>query len=355
MQFGSPPVISRMPARPESNGAGGGYLWWTLGTAAVLAGLASLAILRRQRLSQEELVPPTDGRTTVGRTVLAPVGRLAPAESRTAPPPPAFRTAPVVAEPGSSAPFGSVTYRGFSVPKRGEEAESNQDAFEADGSALRFAVCDGVSQSAYPGIWAQALARKFVEHPASPENLRQWLAEPQELWDRSIDWEAVRGQLASWLDFDEVRREMAYATLLGLVFDPPDAAKETARRWKALAVGDSCLFQVRAGRLLRALPVQDPADFGRAVWALPSRPASHDLFAHWAEGDARPGDLFVLASDALARWMLEQSNSGGEPWLRLLAVEDNSQFGQLVSELRAANALENDDTTALVVQVMPAQ
>ena len=101
--------------------------------------------------------------------------------------------------------------------------------------------------------------------------------------------------------------------------------------------------------------MQDPADFGRAVWALPSRPASHDLFAHWAEGDARPGDLFVLASDALARWMLEQSNSGGEPWLRLLAVEDNSQFGQLVSELRAANALENDDTTALVVQVMPAQ
>jgi hypothetical protein len=99
------------------------------------------------------------------------------------------------------------------------------------------------------------------------------------------------------------------------------------------------------------VPIEDPADFSRAVWALPSRAGEDELLAHWAEGEALPGDLFVLASDALAHWLLAEYRRGGQPWRKLLSVEDDAGFAGLVAGLREVKALENDDTTALLVQL----
>jgi hypothetical protein len=139
----------------------------------------------------------------------------------------------------------------------------------------------------------------------------------------------------------------AFATFLGL------SVGESA--WRAVAVGDSCLFQVRGGALVRAFPLEDAADFGNQPRLVGSRatPAAVEQQQVLAEGDCRSGDLFLLMTDALAEWFLRRAEAGGKPWEaveRLLDEADND-FTAWIESLREGEALRNDDVTLVAVQL----
>ena len=146
----------------------------------------------------------------------------------------------------------------------------------------------------------------------------------------------------------------AFATFLGLVI--------ADRNWFALAVGDSCLFQVRQGQLIRVFPLMRAADFSNAPWLVGSRTSPIEV-PHknglQQMGDCWPGDRLWLMTDALAQWFLIQAESGGKPWLALeplvhAASEDaivQEAFAAWIEGLRAARQLRNDDVTLLAVSV----
>jgi hypothetical protein len=69
---------------------------------------------------------------------------------------------------------------------------------------------------------------------------------------------------------------------------------------------------------------------------------------HTFEG--RQGDYVLLATDAIAKWLLQQLQSGQEDWYCLLdPTTTSSAFARLIFMERAAGRLEDDDVTILVV------
>jgi hypothetical protein len=123
--------------------------------------------------------------------------------------------------------------------------------------------------------------------------------------------------------------------------------------WRAVAVGDTCLFQVRDDALISSFPLTEAAAFGTTPPLLSTRPDySRRSLEHLstAAGEYRPGDLFLLATDALAAWFLHETEADGRPW-RSLEELSLLRFARLVRRLRQEHALRNDDVTLLLVRV----
>ncbi len=238
----------------------------------------------------------------------------------------------------------------FSLPKDGNAAEEYEDAAAADVGRGRFAIADGASESAFARRWAQLLAEGFVQAAVKqPGPWAAWLPPLQQCWAAEIE-----GRPLPWYAETKVEQG-AFATFLGVVVTPANWPFGR-RRWRAVAVGDSCLFQVRQGRLYRAFPVKRSQDFSTTPWLVGSRtPAARGLREReiWTSGDWCDGDRFWLMTDALAQWFLERDEGGFRPWESLEAVLADpvpaQAFAALVNDLRNAGGLRNDDVTLLAI------
>jgi serine/threonine protein phosphatase PrpC len=234
-------------------------------------------------------------------------------------------------------------WRALSLPKRGNSDSENEDAWSADADAGRFALADGASESAFAGLWARLLAEGFTA-ARRPTDLARWLARARRRWS-----EEVTDLKLPW--YAEMKRdEGAFATLLGLTVRPPTA--ERPGRWQAVAVGDTCLINVRDGQLIKAFPVRESSHFD----SQPELIGSHDGLApvlKRAVGSLLPGDRLFLMSDALAQWFLRDQEGGGSPWdaaAPLLTIADPEEdFAIWVEELRSSDGLRDDDVTLLII------
>jgi hypothetical protein len=172
----------------------------------------------------------------------------------------------------------------------------------------------------------------------------------QDRWSAEVD-----GRSLPW--YAEVKREQgAFATFLGLQVEP--ASRRHRYTWRAVAVGDSCLFQVRQGRLLQAFPISQSNAFDNSPWLIGSRDCSAGVLAKReirAAGRGRPLDQLWLMTDALAQWFLRQQEADHEPadtLVSFLADSDPSQgFAAWIEALRDRGELRNDDVTWMAIQL----
>ena len=124
-------------------------------------------------------------------------------------------------------------------------------------------------------------------------------------------------------------------------------------RWRAVAVGDCCLFVVRDGSLEVSFPLDESTLFNITPSLICSNPENNgDLWEQVCQldGEFRQGDLILLASDAVASWLLRQCESGDKPWETLLDLEEPEWEGW-VQERRQERSMRNDDSTLIVVEV----
>lgn len=63
------------------------------------------------------------------------------------------------------------------------------------------------------------------------------------------------------------------------------------------------------------------------------------------------GDLIVLATDALAKWLLMRVYQNSNKWLPLLSSNSAAEFEQRVREELRNGLLEDDDLTMLVIPI----
>ena len=246
------------------------------------------------------------------------------------------------------APGLDLGYTCFRLPRRGHFADECQDAALGDAERGRFAVADGASESADAGLWARLLVEDFVASPARHLAWASWLPPLQARWAAEAAALPQGGALPWYLE--ERAREGAFATFLGVVFE--DSA------WYALAVGDSCLFQLRGGALLRSFPLQRADEFGSTPWLIGSRPPGVEVavkHGQRAEGEWQAGDRLWLMTDALAQWFLRQAEEGGRPWELLGQVlaeaAPEQAFAAWVGVARALGLLRNDDVTLAAVSL----
>lgn len=242
-----------------------------------------------------------------------------------------------------------LQFRLWQQPKRGEGGLVCEDAAAGDPARGCFAVADGAAESAEPGRWARLLVEEFVREPTGEP--RSWAARVTSLQQR---WalKAANGPVGEPWYTEAKRKQGAFATFLGLVLE--ESRWFGRKRWRALAVGDSCLFQVRQGRLLRGLPVARADDFGNAPWLLGSAVSADQALNRPGvthSGDRQPEDRFWLMTDALAQWFLRETEAGGRPWetLEQFVPAPDGPFMAWVEGLRDERKMRNDDVTLLAV------
>ena len=226
------------------------------------------------------------------------------------------------------------------APKSGNAADEYEDAYAVKPDALRFAVADGASETSFAKQWAELLVDRFVLEPPTAAELPGWVTPLQMAWAG-----AQQGKATAWYA-EEKARDGAFSSLLGLEIEDG--------HWRALAVGDSCLFVVRGGRLERAFPLARAAQFNNSPLLLSSVPRAN--LRVWDEVTADEGELqdrdrILLMTDALAQWFLAEAELGRRPWSALArAVATPEGFAAFVDCLRGGGALRNDDVTLVRVE-----
>jgi hypothetical protein len=255
----------------------------------------------------------------------------------------------------------------FGVAKLGNDADEYEDATGSSSEGRRFAIADGATQTSFADRWSQILALEFIMDPPAdepqPARLTNWLQPLQEAWAAGIPWDKL-----PWFATEKAHTG-ACTTLLGLEFvsptnghpdEPPSfwrrwlgAPREPFMRWRAEAVGDSCLFHIQGNLLVRSFPLTQPSEFTHSPVLITTNPVHNRIVGEHlktAEGDCHPGELFLLLTDARAKWFLARHVVGEQPWQVLAAVRDEAAFRQFVIEEREAGRLENDDTTLMRIQ-----
>jgi hypothetical protein len=247
-----------------------------------------------------------------------------------------------------------LDWRVLTVAKDADYPEENQDAVRVDVERGAAAIADGVTSSLFARLWAAILVEAATSNPLDPddrEGLARWLAEHRAAWSRQIDVSRL-----AWFQKAKLR-DGAFSTLLAIRLVPPDEAAENDEptwRLRGLAIGDSCLFYVREGRLLRKFPIQASAELESDPMVLGSVDLNRDerLAFHRLDEPCRPGDLVVLCTDALADWALRQEESGNPPAWDTYWGMDASEWKERILSLRAEREIRCDDTTLLLLRIM---
>ena len=236
-------------------------------------------------------------------------------------------------------------------------------------ASLYAAVSDGASESLLARDWALLLVADAVE---SMRLAGDWWEElstfVRDLMDRSaLHWDAflaryqaeraAQGRPITWYEQPGLEKG-AFATVLGAEIRATVLEDGTTRwAWYSFALGDSCLFQLRDGRLLDSFPLRTAEEFGITPQLLGSRNHDARLVAdrmRVAHGELLPGDELLLATDALAAWFLSRE-AGGEAEqaaaLPAFAAFDRQDFAEWVDDQRARARMRNDDVTLVRARV----
>jgi hypothetical protein len=263
----------------------------------------------------------------------------------------------------------------FSAAKDGNAPGEWQDGASGgvipDGTGAphraRFVVLDGATTAYDPVRWVDQLVRSFAPPPGGPAGsgraqgprlepaaMRAWFAEMQERWAKDVR------------DFDSIIEERkfaevgSFATLLGFEIYGLDGPEPY---WRAVALGDTVLFHVRAGRLIAAFPPLGPEDFGTLPDGVHTLPASLDKMTErllLGGGVLEAGDFLFAATDAMAQWILRTIQRGeAKVWDTLTTLAHPDVFAQLIADQRkeqdGSRRLKNDDVTLMRLRMLDSQ
>lgn len=243
--------------------------------------------------------------------------------------------------------------KAFWLEKQGNTPEEYEDAFAIEPSLGLFTLADGASDSAFAREWARILTQAFIAAPRealpySDSSLAVWLERCQETWHSAVPWARL-----PWHGEAKAKRG-AFATFLGLMVEESSLTPRKPRQWRAVAIGDTCLFHVRAGKILQAFPLGAPESFTNTPSLVCSNPRNNlslETSVQVTYGECRARDRFFLATDALAHWILSRLASAEQPWDRFGLRRSNREWGKWVISLRSNRSIKNDDTTLISVTI----
>ena len=228
-------------------------------------------------------------------------------------------------------------------PKDLQEHDSNEDQFCFSEDGLRFALCDGASESYNSQLWAKIISRKFADDPKfGPE----WLSDALGDYIAAHDFPAM-----SWSQQSAYERG-SFSTLLGIEFDSVHGTLEV------LAVGDCLALLVDGDRFIEAWPITDPERFKDHPTLLATLSQHNGFITETGfcaktiktldlSGYAKPR-LYCM-TDALGEWALRQALASTDGLVRLSSLSTEQELCDLVVEERSAKRMRVDDSTLIVL------
>lgn len=237
----------------------------------------------------------------------------------------------------------------FWMPKDGHTTSEYEDAYatsEPGSYPFRAAVADGATESAFSGPWARRLTGAY----ANSGDLSATLAGLRDGFHRI----SRRGHVPWYLR--EKSEEGAHAAFAGLEVEGGDAGGT----WTGQAVGDCCILHVRDHAFLQSWPLSNPAEFSSTPALISSREMPDEETILRTKGQWQPGDRFILATDALAAWLLGHGSTGAAPGSERAAAATgefndaarrmlDGEFEGVVVKARTDGSMRNDDVTAVVI------
>ncbi|EDY22324.1 conserved hypothetical protein [Chthoniobacter flavus Ellin428] len=243
----------------------------------------------------------------------------------------------------------------FWVQKFGNSREEYEDAhwprrrIDRKASHFRFAVADGATETSFSALWARLLIWAYQRADLPAEDVSHALSGYQKMWSDHVGKKPL-----PWFAEEKVRQG-AFSSILGLSLS--ETSESTARGdWQSIAVGDSCLCQVRNDSLVASFPLESAAEFNSRPTLLSSNPQVRVEESQIQErkGEWESGDSFFLMTDALACWFLEASVRDERPWEILCGFDGQGEpdaFSEWVQQLRQGGAMKNDDVTLVRITV----
>jgi serine/threonine protein phosphatase PrpC len=244
----------------------------------------------------------------------------------------------------------------YSFPKDPAAPRKWEDAAACSVRSGRFAVADGVSQAFRSREWAHVLAQAYVHDfpqsatvggervsPARQRVIKDWFGQQVHQWHEQAPEAKTR------LDQRAELSRPPSATFAGLHFIRGGAGLE----WEACVFGDCCLLQVSDGRLAQSFPLTAEDQFTThpdLITTAHGRLEGSLATLQTRTGSASPGDIFVLASDALSACLLGVA-ADHPSVLGRIGFLGSGEFTGLITDLRKAGAIEIDDVAMVVVAV----
>ena len=229
----------------------------------------------------------------------------------------------------------------FTTSKVGSPAEENEDAFALDETVGRFVVCDGASSSFASRQWSRSLADALCranDPIGNPADRAEAHASAARLWRELA---TPSGDETPWWAVEGIRKG-AFAT--AVVVDVKQSGSSTI--WRAAAIGDSCLFQVRwkAGSwsLVTSFPMKESGDFGSYPDLAHSSSAINETTVQTSSGELRKDDRMIVASDAVSEWIFDDLAR-----LNVIMAANAEALLRLANAARNDHSMVNDDVTFL--------
>jgi hypothetical protein len=184
--------------------------------------------------------------------------------------------------------------------------------------------------------------------------MRAWFEAMQDQWARDVP---VFDSIIEERKFAEVG---SFATLLGFEISGLDGPEPF---WRAVALGDTVLFHVRAGHLIASFPPLGPGDFGSQPDGVHTRQSSLDQMTSRllvGGGVLAAGDFLFAATDAMAHWILRAiGRQEQQVWATLGGLAHPDVFARLIEDQRreqdSAKRMKNDDVTLMRLRMLADQ
>ena len=233
----------------------------------------------------------------------------------------------------------------FSCQKAGNARTEYEDAWAIRGSdsptRCRVAIADGATESSFSALWAALLVENFVRGRVHGPEFFQRLGAIRRLWRKK-----VRRRPLPWYAAEKARKG-AYAAFVGASLNAVN------RAWRAVAIGDCCMFQVTGLppnlELAHCFPLSHSEEFGSSPFLVGSMQKSDDdplPHVRVSEGVLQGNDALYFASDALAAWLLRRAEKGEPVWEAIgpQGIRTEKDFEALVAQAREEGT-RNDDMT----------
>jgi hypothetical protein len=226
-----------------------------------------------------------------------------------------------------------------------------EDAVGFNAGKGLFAVADGATEAYGSRYWSRLLVKSWIRFTIDPTT-KAFLELSRCLGERAHQrWNAKRH---AWYA-EEKLRSGSFAAFIGLKFEENNSSVT----WRGLSIGDCCLIQCRADRVITSVPLSDPSAFGYHPILLPSlysKQSSVTEHIQVHDGTAEINDVFLLMSDAAACWFLKakqaDSSLAGD-FERLLSMGLTNDLDIFVDDRRIAAEMKDDDISAIYVRIGP--
>ena len=163
----------------------------------------------------------------------------------------------------------------------------------------------------------------------------------------------------SYSDWSNDIRPGAQTTLIGCSLLSQREQQGAATAVSVFAIGDGQFFLFRPNTswtLVEMFPYSDTGEFGSRPDTLVTVLRTDLLERAWAQRKTKlckvsPGDIIVLASNTLAKWLITQVQQHTDWWKPLLSGITPAEFEQYIRTEFHNHRIEDDDLTMLIIPI----